>query len=321
VPSEVGQIAGRPVKINIEPPGEVVHVACFIVRSAELLPGRPRPSYDGSVVTKRPFHDIVVVSGVKHGKVDNFLTIACFFVVNPRQVRDFAKASGQLAKTDRLDARVLAQFGQVFKPELRPLPDATTQLLSALLTRRRQVQDMLTAERNRLMTAAVQNAPEPLRDQLGAHIDWLSKQLQQLDRELHEQLRSSPVWREKENLLRSIKGVGPVLSATLLAQVPELGYLDRREIAKLIGVAPLNNDSGKMKGKRSIWGGRAAVRAVLYMAALAAIRSNPAIRSVYQRLLAAGKLKKVALVACMRKLLILCNAVLRTQTPWRLISP
>jgi transposase len=242
-------------------------------------------------------------------------------VVNPRQVRDFAKASGQLAKTDRLDARLLAQFGQVFKPELRPLPDATTQFLSALLTRRRQVQDMLTAERNRLMTAAVQNAPQPLRDQLGAHIDWLYKQLQQLDRDLHEQLRSSPVWREKENLLRSIKGVGPVLSATLLAQVPELGYLDRREIAKLIGVAPLNDDSGKHKGKRSIWGGRAAVRAVLYMAALAATRSNPAIRSVYQRLLAAGKLKKVALVACMRKLLILCNAVLRTQTPWRPIAP
>lgn len=239
-------------------------------------------------------------------------------VVNPRQVRDFAKASGQLAKTDRLDARVLAQFGQVFKPALRPLPDATTRLLSALLTRRRQIQDMLTAERNRLLTAAVQNAPEPLCDQLGAHIEWLSKQLEQLDRDLHEQLRSSAVWREKETLLRSIKGVGPVLSATLLAQVPELGHLDRREIAKLIGVAPLNNDSGKFKGKRTIWGGRAAVRAVLYMAALAATRSNPAIRSVYQRLVAAGKPKKVALVACMRKLLIVCNAVLRTQTPWRL---
>jgi len=238
-------------------------------------------------------------------------------VVNPRQVRDFAKASGQLAKTDRLDARVLAQFGQVFKPELRPLPDATTRLLSALLIRRRQIQDMLTAERNRLLTAAVQNAPEPLRDQLGAHIEWLSKQLQQLDRELHAQLRSSPVWRAKENLLRSIKGVGPVLSATLLAQVPELGHVDRRDIAKLIGVAPLNQDSGKYTGKRMIWGGRAAVRAVLYMAALAATRSNPAIRSVYQRLVAAGKPKKVALVACMRKLLIVCNAVLRTNTPWR----
>jgi len=242
-------------------------------------------------------------------------------VVNPRQVRDFARASGQLAKTDRLDARVLAQFGQVFKPELRPLPDATTQLLSALLTRRRQVQDMLTTERNRLMTAAVQNAPEPLRDQLGAHIDWLSKQLQELDRELQEQLRSSPVWREKENLLRSIKGVGPVLSATLLAQAPELGHIDRREIAKLIGVAPLNQDSGTFTGKRMIWGGRAGVRAVLYMAALAATRSNPVIRSLYQRLVAAGKPKKVALVACMRKLLTVCNAVLRTMTPWRLVAP
>ncbi|HLZ22943.1 MAG TPA: IS110 family transposase [Ktedonobacterales bacterium] len=238
-------------------------------------------------------------------------------VVNPRQVRDFAKATGQLAKTDQLDARMLAYFGQVLKPELRALPDAMTQQLSALLTRRRQLVEMLTAERNRLMTAAVQNAPQPLRDQLGTHIDWLQHQVQVLDRELDDQLRSSPIWREKENLLRGIKGVGPILSATLLAEVPELGLLDRRQIAKLVGVAPLNQDSGKHIGKRTIWGGRAAVRAVLYMAALSAKRYNPRLRDLYQRLVAAGKPRKVALVACMRKLLIICNAVLRTHQPWR----
>lgn len=238
-------------------------------------------------------------------------------VVNPRQVRDFARASGQLAKTDQLDARMLAVFGQALKPELRPLPDATTQHLSALLTRRRQLVEMLTAERNRLLTAAVQDAPQPLRDQLGTHIDWLRQQVQQLDRDLDDQLRSSPIWREKENLLRGIKGVGPILSATLLAEVPELGLLDRRQIAKLIGVAPLNHDSGKHRGPRRIWGGRAAVRAVLYMAALSATRSNPVIRELYQRLLRGGKPPKVALVACMRKLLIICNAILRTHQPWR----
>jgi len=238
-------------------------------------------------------------------------------VVNPRQVRDFAKATGQLAKTDQLDARVLAYFGQTLKPELRQLPDATTQLLSALLTRRRQLVEMLTAERNRLMTAAVQDAPLPLRNQLAAHIDWLQQQIKELDGDLNDRLRSSPIWREKEDLLRGIKGVGPILSATLLAEVPELGLLDRRQIAKLVGVAPLNNDSGKHSGKRTIWGGRAAVRAVLYMAALSATRYNAALRDLYQRLVAVGKPRKVALVACMRKLLTICNAVLRTRQPWR----
>jgi transposase len=238
-------------------------------------------------------------------------------VVNPRQVRDFAKATGQLAKTDQLDARVLAYFGQTLKPELRQLPDVTTQLLSALLTRRRQLVEMLTAERNRLLTAAVQDAPLPLRNQLAAHIDWLQQQIKELDGDLNDQLRSSPIWREKEDLLRGIKGVGPILSATLLAEVPELGLLDRRQIAKLVGVAPLNNDSGKHSGKRTIWGGRAAVRAVLYMAALSATRYNAALRDLYQRLVAVGKPRKVALVACMRKLLTICNAVLRTRQPWR----
>ncbi len=238
-------------------------------------------------------------------------------VVNPRQVRDFARATGQLAKTDRLDAQVLAKFAQAIQPELRPLADATTRALSALVSRRRQVQEMLTAEQNRLLAAAVQNAPEPLREQLGEHIDWLRRQLQQLDKDLDQQVRSSPLWRAQENLLRTIPGVGPILSATLLSQVPELGHLDRKAIAKLVGVAPLNRDSGTFKGKRRVWGGRAAVRAVLYMAALVATQHNAAIKAVYQRLLAAGKPKKLALVACMRKLLLICNAVLRSNSPWR----
>jgi len=237
-------------------------------------------------------------------------------IVNPRQVRDFARATGQLAKTDRIDAQVLAHFAEAIRPETRPLPDATTRALSALMTRRRQLQEMLTAEQNRLLAAAVQDAPEPLRDQIGDHIDWLRHQIQELDDDLTRQVRSSPLWREREQLLRSIPGIGPIVSATLLSHLPELGELDRKAIAKLVGVAPLNHDSGTLRGKRKIWGGRALVRAVLYMAALVATRHNPHIRAFYQRLLAAGKPKKLALVACMRKLLLLCNAILRSQTPW-----
>lgn len=237
-------------------------------------------------------------------------------IVNPRQVRDFARATGQLAKTDRIDAGVLAHFAEVIRPETRELPDATTRALSGLVTRRRQLQEMLTAEQNRLMAAAVQNAPEPLRDQLGEHIDWLRNQIRELDDDLSHQIHSSPVWREREQLLRSIPGIGPIVTATLLSQLPELGQLDRKAIAKLVGVAPLNHDSGTLRGKRKIWGGRAPVRAVLYMAALVATRCNTTIRAFYQHLLAAGKPKKLALVACMRKLLLLCNAVVRSQTPW-----
>jgi transposase len=242
-------------------------------------------------------------------------------IVNPRQVRDFARATGQLAKTDQLDAHVLARFAAAIQPEVRPLPDATTRALSALVARRRQLQDMLTAEQHRLMTAAVQDAPNALRDQIGEHIDWLRRQIQHLDDELNQQIRSSPLWREREDLLRSIPGIGPIVSATLLSQLPELGQLDRKAIAKLVGVAPLSRDSGTLRGKRTIWGGRAAVRAVLYMAALVATRHNPHIRSFYQRLIAAGKARKLALVACMRKLLLLCNAILRNHTPWSPLTP
>jgi transposase len=232
--------------------------------------------------------------------------------VNPRQVRDFAKATGQLAKTDALDARVLAQFAAVVKPALRPLPDAATRELAGLLARRRQLVEMRTAESTRLSMAVDQVRPE-----IREHLRWLDKRIRQLDHDLHDRLRASPLWREQENLLRSIPGVGPILTTTLLADVPEAGKVSHRQLAALVGVAPFNCDSGKWSGTRRIWGGRAAVRAALYMATCAAVRHNPIVRALYQRMLAAGKRKKVALVACMRKLLTICNAVLRSGTPWR----
>jgi len=233
-------------------------------------------------------------------------------VVNPRQVRDFAKATGRLAKTDRLDARVLAGFAEALRPEPRPLPDAATQALRALVTRRQQLQGMLTAERNRLATT-----PERLRPRLREHLAWLRRAIKDLDRELEQTIRASDLWRDQDGRLRSVPGVGPVLSSILLAEVPELGHLNREQIAALIGVAPLARDSGTLRGKRTCWGGRTRVRCVLYMAILSATRHNPLIRAFYQRLLAAGKLKKVALVACMHKLLLILNAMAGTQTAWR----
>jgi transposase len=233
--------------------------------------------------------------------------------VNPRQVRDFARATGRLAKTDALDAQVLAQFAAVVRPKLRPLPDAATRELSALLARRRQLIDMRTAESNRLATAL-----ERLRPELREHVRYLNKRIKELDGELHDRLRASPLWRAQEDLLRSIPGVGPVLAATLLADVPELGTIGHKELAALVGVAPLNRDSGRWRGKRSIWGGRADVRAVLYMATAAAIRhNNPVIKALYVRLIQAGKLHKVAMTACMHKLIRICNAILSHRTHWR----
>lgn len=233
-------------------------------------------------------------------------------VVNPRQVRDFARATGKLAKTDAIDARVLALFAERVRPEPRRLPDEAGQALGALVTRRRQLLEMLTAEKNRLGSAA-----RVLRKSIQRHIDWLNQELAKVDEDLGDMLRQSPLWREKDDLLRSVPGVGRVLSITLLAELPELGQLSAKQISALVGVAPLNRDSGTLRGRRSIWGGRAPVRAVLYMAALVATRYNPVIRAFYQRLLALGKAKKVALVACMRKLLIILNAILKHQTPWR----
>lgn len=234
-------------------------------------------------------------------------------VVNPRQVRAFAHAAGILAKTDRLDAQVLAQFAAAMQPTPRPQPDAATQQLSAVLARRQQVVDMLTAEKNRLS----QQLESALRKRLRAHITWLAKELERTEQELTQLIQQSPAWRAQDDLLQSAKGVGPVFSQTLLAEVPELGQLNRKQMAALIGVAPFNRESGGYRGKRRIWGGRARVRAVLYMGALVATRHNPVIKAFYERLLAAGKEKKVALTACMRKLLTILNAMIKQQTKWQ----
>ncbi len=232
-------------------------------------------------------------------------------VVNPRQVRDFAKATGTLAKTDALDAGVLAHFADVVRPDVRPLKDSETQVLNSLTARRHQVMTMLVSEKNRLGTAISAVSPR-----IEAHIAWLEQELSDLDKGLRQTLRRSPVWREKDDLLRTVPGVGEQISLTLLANLPELGTLNRRQIAALVGVAPYNRDSGTLRGKRAVWGGRSRVRAVLYMGALVASRHNPAIRDFYQRLLAAGKPKKVALVASMRKLLVILNGMLKHGSPW-----
>jgi transposase len=234
-------------------------------------------------------------------------------VVNPRQVRDFARAIGQPAKTDALDAAVLALFAERVQPPVRPLPDADQHALTALVTRRRQLVDMLTAERNRLPPARGK-----VREDLEAHITWLEKRLKDTTTDLRDLLHASPVWRTKDELLQSVPGVGPITTASLLAHFPELGQLSRQETAALAGVAPLNCDTGARRGTRTIWGGRAVVRHVLYMATIVAIRHNPPIRAFYQRLCARGKARKVALVAAMRKLLTILNAILRTQRAWTL---
>lgn len=233
-------------------------------------------------------------------------------VANPRQVRDFAKATGQLAKTDAIDAQVLARFAERVRPEPRPLPDDALTALEELLTRRRQLVEMLTAEKNRLLLAR-----GPVRRDLQQHIRFLERRLREVDDDLHTAVKASPVWRVKDDLLQSVPGVGRVVSLTLLAQLPELGRLSHKEIAALVGVAPLNRDSGTLRGKRLVYGGRAPVRAVLYMAALVASRRNPVIRAFYERLRTAGKPAKVALTACMRKLLTILNAIARDGRPWQ----
>ena len=233
-------------------------------------------------------------------------------VVNPRQIRDFARAVGQLAKTDRLDAAVIARFAEQVRPGPRSIPDEQTRALDDLVTRRRQIVDMITAESNRRsrLSKRLQRGADRI-------LAALQKELTDLDRDLDDTIRGSPAWREKEVLLTSVPGVGPVLARTLIAEFHELGSLDRRKTAALAGVAPINRDSGSMRGRRTTWAGRASVRSVLYMATLVAARRNPVIAAFYRRLLDAGKPKKVALVAAMRKLLTILNAILRDRLPWQ----
>lgn len=234
-------------------------------------------------------------------------------IVNPRQVRDFARATGQLAKTDKIDALVLALFGERVRPQVRPLPDETAQAFDALLARRRQLVSMLTQEKTRLQQASSQE----VRRGIERHIRWLEREIQDVETGLSDGVKKSPLWKAKDNLLRSVPGVGGVMSFTALARIPELGRLTRKQIAALIGVAPLAADSGTIRGKRLVWGGRADVRQPLYMATLAACRSNPVIRAFYHRLITRGKPPKVAIVACMRKLLTILNAMLRDNAPWQ----
>lgn len=232
--------------------------------------------------------------------------------INPRQARDFARALGQLAKTDAIDASVLAEFAEKIRPELRVIADDATQELEALCTRRRQLVCILSAEKNRL-----HSAPKTIRPAIQKHIHWLEKNIEQLEKDLDRRIRSSSAWREKDDLLRTCKGIGPVTTHTMLACLPELGTLSGRQIAALVGVAPFNDDTGKHKGRRHIQGGRIDVRSVLYMATLAAIRHNRTIHEFHRRLIAAGKAKKVAITACMRKLLTILNAIVRNKKPWQ----
>lgn len=232
-------------------------------------------------------------------------------LVNPRQVRDFAKAKGILAKTDRIDARVLADFGAAIQPEVRKLPGVLEQELKAQLARRKQLVDMLVSEKNRLSQASGK-----VKVNIQNHIQWLQKQIDRMSRELEDTLKQHPAYSQKEEILRSVPGIGKIVSINLLVDLPELGRLNRREIAALVGVAPFNRDSGSFRAKRSIWGGRASVRSALYMSVISGIRHNPVIRHFYHRLRSAGKPAKVALTACMRKLLVILNTMIHNQTQW-----
>jgi transposase len=299
-------VAKAALDVAVRPSGEERHLANDAAGIAEIVGWMKALSPQVIVVEATGGYEAPLVAelGIAH------LPVA---VVNPRQVRDFAKATGRLAKTDRLDAQALAHFGQAVRPTPRPLRDEEAQALAALVERRRQVVAMRTAEENRLGATRV----ALVRTRIQAHLQWLETDLQEIDDDLRLRLRASPLWRAQDDLLRSAPGIGPILSLTLLAELPELGRLSHAQIAALVGVAPLNRDSGTLRGRRTVWGGRRAVRTALYMGTLRATRCNPTIRPFYARLLAAGKAKKVALVACMHKLLTILNAMLKHQTPWQ----
>lgn len=292
--------------VCIEPLGQTLHVA-YDEAGVKLLVGRVEEITPTLIVLEATGGLEVRIATELASKG---LPVA---VVNPRQARDFAKAMGQLAKTDQVDAAVLAAFAKAIRPQARPLKDADTRALDDMVSRRRQLIDMRVQETLRLGTAA----SKPLQKSLNSHIAWLDKRIAEVDNDLTKRLRGSDVWRTKDDLLRGIPGVGAVTTRTMLAKCPELGTLNRREIAALTGVAPLANDSGKHRGKRFVWGGRAEVRAVLYMATVSAIRCNETIKTFAERLKRAGKPPKVVIVACMRKLLTIMNSMLKNNTPWK----
>jgi transposase len=306
-PSFVGiDVAKTHVDVHVHPTGEAFQVS------------RDTAGLDQLLLRLRLFTPSLVVleatGGFERMVVATLASAALpVVVINPRQIRDFARATGRLAKTDRLDAQIIARFAAAIRPELRALPNEATRAFAELAARRRQLVDMISAESMRMN----QVAHKKVRERLEVHLAWLNKELIQADADLDDAVRASPLWRERETLLLTVTGVGNVLTRTMIAEVPELGSLDRRQIAALIGLAPVAHDSGSHRGIRSIRGGRARVRAVLYMAAWVASRFNPVIKAFYERLRAAGKPRKVALVACMRKLLTILNAMVRTNTPWQ----
>jgi transposase len=299
-------VAKAALDVAVRPSGEERHLANDAAGMADIV---------GWMKALSPQVIVVEATGGDEAPLVAELGIAPLpvAVVNPRQVRDFAKATGRLAKTDRLDAQALAHFGQAVRPTPRPLRDEEAHALAALVERRRHVVALRTAEENRLGATRV----ALVRTRIQAHLQWLETDLQEIDDDLRLRLRASPLWRAQDDLLRSAPGIGPILSLTLLAELPELGRLSHAQIAALVGVAPLNRDSGTLRGRRTVWGGRRAVRTALSMGTLRATRCNPTIRPFYARLLAAGKAKKVALVACMHKLLTILNALLKHQTPWQ----
>lgn len=291
---EVATTAGPTLQVANDPAGHAALVAWLAPQGVRLVVLEATGGYERAAVAALSAAGVPLV------------------VVNPRQVRDFARATGQLAKTDRIDAQVLARFGERLQPAPRPVSDAEQQALAALLVRRRQLLEMLGMEQNRLPLAS-----REVRRRLRAHVTWLQRELDALDADLGQAIEASPVWRVHDQLLQSVPGIGPVVARTLLALLPELGALNRKQVAKLVGVAPLNRDSGAQRGYRQIWGGRAPVRTALYMAALVGMRRNPVLRALYHRLRARGKAPKVALVACMRKLLTIVNAMLAHHTAWQ----
>lgn len=302
--------------IGIDVSKKLLEVAVHQSDEHFSCPNDPKkfPSLISELISLRPARILLEATGGLERPLLQALSASGLpvVVVNPRQVRDFAKALGLLAKTDRLDARVLAHFAASVQPPLRPLKSQDDTELAALMGRRTQLTDILTAEKNRRGAAATKTA----RDDIEEHIEWLEERIKELDEKLKQQLERSTVWQQKDKILQSVKGIGFVTSMSLLADCPELGQLNRHQIAKLAGVAPLNRDSGQLRGSRHIWGGRAQLRSKLYMATLAAIRSNPAIKAFYQRLITRNKLKKVAIVACMRKLLTIINVMVRENQLW-----
>jgi transposase len=291
--------------VGVRPSGERFRVP-YDGDGMEALVGRVQPL--------RPTRIVLEATGKLEAPLVARLQMARLtpVVVNPRQVRDFAKATGELAKSDGIDADVLAHFGEAIRPEVRALPEAQLQALAELVNRRRQIQDMRVAEQNRLK----RTASEEVRQRIERHVAFLERELEDIDDELRRQVAKTPAWQADVDLYCTVPGIGPTLATSVVAQLPELGRLSGRKISKLVGIAPLADDSGKRQGKRRIWGGRRSVRRSLYLAALVAIRYNPPVRDVYQRLVGLGKPKKVAIVACMRKLVVILNAMKRDGTPW-----